>query len=562
MESYSSTKTQSWLIWFLRGVLILSFLFLITRLIDLQVIKGAYYRQLSEGNRIRRVPIVAPRGKIYARNGELLADNIEVRKRVVFDPASGFTKEVVGLHDSGDDIIVEWRRHYPPGSVAAHIVGYLGEVGPDELGRVDAACIERGPRSLGELVGRMGLERQYQCSLSGVNGEELVEVDSFGNKVRTLGIKNATPGDDLTVSLDLSLQRKIAELMEGKTGAVIVTDSRGEVFSLYSSPSFNLNVFATSDTKSINAIMNSPDQVLYNRAIGGRFPPGSVFKPLVAIASLEENIVDKNYTYFDRGFIEIKTLYGDFSYRNWYYIQYGGTEGEVDLARAIARSTDTLFYEVGGMMGVDKIAEWSRKFGLDKQSGIDIPGEVAGIVPDREWKEIHKNEQWFLGNTYHYSIGQGDLAITPLALNMMTQAVATGKLCTPRFGFDAECRDLGIKKENLDYVHEGMRQACAFGGTGFTFFEINAAADDGAEILIVQGEGASELRKEIGVHTVSCKTGTAETGDGKLPHSWFTFFAPMENPEIVVTVLVENGGEGSQVAGPIAREIYNHWFSK
>jgi penicillin-binding protein 2 len=238
----------------------------------------------------------------------------------------------------------------------------------------------------------------------------------------------------------------------------------------------------------------------------------------------------------DEGQITIKTLYGDFTYNNWYFTQYGGREGQIDLTRALARSTDTFFYTIGELVGPEKIAEFAHKFSLDEKTGIDLPGEVVGLIPTPEWKKKVKNEDWFLGNTYHLSIGQGDVAITPIELNMMTQAIATdGEYCKPTLSSEAkgDCRSIDIEKENFDLVKEGMKEACAAGGTGYTFFDF--------------------------VPVVGCKTGTAEVGVGDDTHAWFTLFSPFERPEIVVTVLVEKGGEGSKVAGPIARSIMNRW---
>jgi penicillin-binding protein 2 len=547
MQSLNSIKVQSWLAWFLKGVLIVGFLILISRLVDLQVIKGAYFRQLSEGNRIRRVSIAAPRGRIFSRNSELLVGNIEIKKRIVFDPVEGYKKtdDITGADDS--ELLSEWLRDYKLGSVAAHLTGYLGEVGFDEVGKVKALCPEMGPREMGTLIGRGGLEEQYECTLRGVDGEELVEVDVQGNKVRTLGRKEPIAGKDLTISVDLDLQKKVAELMAEKKGAVIVSDSEGAILALYSSPSFDPNVFIR-EKRSDEAVdaLNNSELPLFNRVLGGKYHPGSTYKPLVAIAALEEGIIDSGFTYRDRGQITIKTLYGDFSYANWFFTQYGGVEGDINLTRAIARSTDTFFYEVGDMLGVDKMVVWSEKFGLGGKTGIDLPGEIEGLVPSPEWKQNLRGERWFLGNTYHMAIGQGDLAVTPLGLHKMITTIANdGEFCTPGVavgtGEDEKnrCIDLQIEKSNIDLVKEGMVAACTSGGTGFTFFD---------------------FEEKFG-KSVACKTGTAEIDDtSDDTHAWFTAFAPANHAEIVVTVLVERGGEGSRVAGPIAREILNYWF--
>lgn len=510
----------------MKGLLIFGFLLLTGRLIELQVIKGGYYRSLAEGNRIRRVVIPAPRGLILARGGEILVGNK-----------------------------AEYQRDYPLGEAFAHVSGYLGEVGPEEVGKIDPQCLQKGPKLLGSLVGRGGLEERYNCLISGVSGKELIEVDTAGKKIRILGRNDPVPGRNIKTNIDYKLQKKAAEVMGDRKGAIIISDPAGEILALFSAPSFDPNAFLPgADKSTIAKILNDKDLPLFNRAIGGLFHPGSVFKPLVAIAALEEGEIDGNYTYEDTGVISVKTPYGDFSYSNWYFSQYGKTEGKIGLIKAIARSTDTFFYKLGELVGIEKLDEWMGNFGLNKLVGIDIPGEIKSLIPSPEWKLKEKGEKWFLGNTYHLSIGQGDLALTPLALNNIPSVIASdGKLCTPRIvnkeGFGKSgCKDLKMKKENLNMVKQGMVEACSpalpaggSGGTGYTFFDWTSRPSTSRS------------------GPVACKTGTAETNEDGKTHAWFTLFAPADFPEIILTVLVEGGGEGSKVAGPIAREIMDYW---
>lgn len=527
METLISNQKQSWLVWFLRGVLILSFLILSGRLFELTVIRGAYFRSLSEGNRIRRIPIVALRGNILARSGEVIASN----KKAEIDDN--------GVAEKGG-IIIEWNRYYPQGFDFAHITGYLGEVLSEELGKVAGECSEKGPRILGALIGRSGLEERYDCFLSGIDGEMLLEVDAHGKKLRILGRRNPRPGEDLYTNIDFGLQKRVSDLFDGNKAAVVVTTQEGEILTLYSSPSYDPNVFVEKgkDEERSNFLLDK-NLPIFNRVIGGIFHPGSVYKPLISIASLEEGKIDKDYRYKDEGQITIKTLYGTYSYRNWYFTQYGGVEGEIDLVKALARSTDTFFYKIGELTGINAIVSWSEKFGFNKKTGIDIPGEVEGLVPSPDWKLNVKGERWFLGNTYHLSIGQGDLAVTPLAVNTAIASFANGgKICKPKLVGETECYDLEIDKKNIDLVIKGMVAACSSGGTGYTFFDF----------------------EELTGIKVACKTGTAEDG-GRKPHAWFSVFAPVEDPQIVVTVLVENAGEGSSIAGPIARDILNYYFN-
>jgi penicillin-binding protein 2 len=255
----------------------------------------------------------------------------------------------------------------------------------------------------------------------------------------------------------------------------------------------------------------------------------------VAIAALEEEEIDKDYLFEDTGVITVETPYGNFSYSNWYFNQYGGREGKIGVVRAIARSTDTFFYKLGEFVGIDKLVDWEKKFGLGEGTGVDIPGEIGGLVPSPEWKKEVIGELWFLGNTYHNSIGQGYLALTPIEVASITATLSQGKLCEPQIAKDGDCKDLKLSKANLSLVKEGMVAACTSGGTGYTFFDFPLK--------------------------VACKTGTAETNEDGKTHAWFTLYAPADFPEIVTTVLVERGGEGSRVAGPIARKIMDYWHS-
>ncbi len=554
METYLNSKSETWLPWFTRGLIVVVFVLLVGRLFELQIIKGAFYKELSESNRIRRVNISAPRGKILARGGEVLVSNKEIKKRVIFDPSEGYEKveDISGALEI--ELITEWERYYPLAEKFAHVSGYVGIVDPEELGKIDPKCMEKGPKKLTSVVGRTGLEEYYNCLLTGVDGELLLEVDTSGKIIRILGRKDPIPGIDLKTNIDYGLQNKLADSIKNKEGvdplliedpqsldaAGIVTDAEGQVMALYSYPSYDPNLFVKRHTDiEILDILNDDRMPMFNRVIGGTFHPGSVFKPLVALAAREEAI-DKDYKFTDNGVIEIKTIYGNYSYSNWYFTQYGGVEGEIDLPKAIARSTDTFFYKIGELAGVDKLDDWGTKMGLDKKTEIDLVGEVAGLVPSPKWKEETKNEKWFLGNTYHFSIGQGDLAVSPVGENRMITAIAnSGKLCDPRIFGKGECLDLKISTEDISDVKKGMVMACSEGGTAFSFFPVNKGADD--------------------KNNVACKTGTAETTDGKNPHAWFVMFVPSQNPEMVATILVENGGEGSRVAGPIAKSIYDYW---
>jgi penicillin-binding protein 2 len=502
MTAINTSKIQSRFSWVLKGVLVLGGLVLLSRLTELQVIKGGYFRGLAEGNRI------------------------------IFDPKKGFEKVDEISNAKDEELVTEWLRDYVYADKLAHIGGYVGETTKEEVGKVNSYCISKGPRKISELIGRSGLEEQYECVLSGIDGEELVEVNTAGEKIRTLGRKPAVPGQDIKTNLDIGLQKKLAEVLKDVRGVAVASNLEGEILALYSSPSYDPNIFIDNPTEEeVESVVSNPDLPFFNRAISGAFPPGSVFKPVVAMAALEEKEITRAYIYDDPGVITIK----EFTYENWYFSQYGATEGEIDLIRAIGRSTDTFFYKVGEKLGIDRIEKWAHLFGFGKLTGIDLPGEVAGVMPNPTWKERVKGERWFLGNTYHVSIGQGDITATPVQINTAISAVASGgKLCSPRIAGDTKCEELDVRKENIDLVKEGMVAACSEGGTGYSFFNFQPQ--------------------------VGCKTGTAETGKEDTTHAWFTVFAPAESPEIVLTVLVEEGGEGSKVAGPLAKQVMEYWF--
>jgi penicillin-binding protein 2 len=540
MNSLATSKSQSWLSWFLRGILILLFLILFAKLFEVQIIKGKYYRDLSQGNRIRHVVIPAARGRILARGGEELATNVEIKKRVKFESDGSFkiTEDLTGAKE--EEFITDYKRIYPLNDKFSHALGYLAQISPEEVGKINPDCPEKGPRTSDALTGKTGLEQSYECSLLGVPGEELVEVNTSGSEIRILGKREPTAGRDLKTTINYGLQLEVASAMEGKKGAAIVTDTSGQILAFYSYPGFNPNLFINkNNSQEISSLLKNPDLPFFDRVISGTYHPGSVFKPIVTLAALQEKAIDKNFRYNDQGVIKVN----DYSYSNWYFTQYGRTEGLVDLIKAIARSTDTFFYTIGQKVGPDNIAKWAKSFGLDTVTGIDIPGEAAGLIPTPEWKEETKKESWFLGNTYHMSIGQGDVSSTPIEINNYISGIANnGKICKPRFNLESSpnCRTVAVAKNNLNLIKLGMEAACTEGGTAFTFFDFPQKHDG---------------------TIVACKTGTAEVGTDGIPHAWFTFFSPADNPEIIATVLIERGGEGSGVAGPIARKIADFYFA-
>ena len=499
------------------------FAVLLFKLFFLQVVFGADYAQRAEQNRIKMIATPAVRGVIYDRQGKIMARN---------------TPE---------------GREYPLGPAAAHVLGYLGEADEQE---VNSFAV-----SLGAQIGKIGIERAADKLLRGIDGGTIVELNSQGEVLRELSHQDSIAGQDLFLFIDADLQQTALDLLKDLKGAVIASKPSGEVLLLASSPSFDPNVFTLNkDEEKIKEILEDEAKPMFNRAIGGQYPPGSVFKIIPAVAGLETKVIEPYETIEDTGEIKI----GEFRFGNWYFDQYGQKEGLVDMIKAIRRSNDIYFYKVGERLGISKLAAWARAFGLGKPTGISINGEVNGLVPDAEWKEKVKDEDWYLGDTYITAIGQGDLQTTPLQVNQMVGVIASdGKLCRPRLIKDnnkEKCEALPIDQQTIQVVKEGMKQACQPGGTGWPLFEFKVQNED----LKVDGvnffQEASDSAQTVRI-PVACKTGTAEFGDPEdRTHAWFSAFAPANDPEIIVTVLLEAAGQGSDEAAPVAKEILKKWF--
>jgi penicillin-binding protein 2 len=493
------------------------------------IIKGGRYKKLARKNRIREISISAARGKIFDRNGKVLAEDVVSWKD---DQNNWISKdEALERMVKGEMVKVVLQRVYPSLEASAHLTGYLGRASSKEVGEL--RCPEKRLVYLStDWVGRGGLEQEFDCLLAGREGKKMIELDSLGKLVREIGQVKAKKGNDLTTTIDIDLQNDVWDLIKDKKASVvIVKPNSGEVLSLVSSPSFNPNSFGVkANSEKISGWLGDKEGLPFlDRATSGSYHPGSVFKPVTSIAALQEGKIDAETEVEDTGFLKV----GDWQYGNWYWLDYGRKEGMVNLVKALKRSNDIYFYKIGEWTGPDNIAKWARIFGYGQKTGIEIPGETKGLVPSPQWKEEYKGERWFLGNTYHYAIGQGDLLATPLQVTMAIAAVANqGSYCQPHLVKERQnsCHDLGIKQANIDLVKQGMVEACSSEGTGFSFFDYQPR--------------------------VVCKTGTAEVGDGSdQAHAWFTLFAPANDPKITLTVFIERGGSGAHEAGPIAKQI-------
>ncbi|MBI2621834.1 MAG: hypothetical protein HYW63_04310 [Candidatus Levybacteria bacterium] len=547
----------------------------LSRLFYLQIIKGQYYRNLSEQNRIKTIVIHAPRGIIFDRNGKPLVYNVPGFRQVV----GGQTKligqeEAIELIASGTkNLEIDSLRQYPYKDSLAHVLGYVGQVSSEELKTAEFANYKAG-----DVVGKTGIEREYEGFLKGEDGKQLAETDSSGKVVRKLGETDAAAGRNITLTIDSDLQKRAYRAMEKvEKGALIVSTPRGEILALVSKPSFDPNLFtlgkdykisASSTYKNVSEILlDTTRQPFLNRAVSGRYPPGSTFKLITAAAGLQNGIIDTSYKVVDTGIVRV----GQFSFANWYYTNYGGKDGDVDVIKGIKRSNDIFFYKLAEKIGNEELSEMARKFGVDKLLGIDVMGEEEGLVPTDEWKRKVIGERWFLGDTYHFGIGQGYILATPIAVNSWAQTIASGGTLYRPFIL----KDLGHKKLNdkfldsatINPIRQGMIESCAPGGVAWPLFEFRVKNEklkiDGKNFLEAPLATTSSSFKDYRKVSIACKTGTAQHGgENTMPHAWITLFAPAYDPQIVITVLAEESGEGSNVAAPIAKEILTEWFSR
>ena len=583
---------------FFWGVVLVVIALLLLRTFYLQGVKGTYYRDVAENNRIRSVAVKAPRGIIWDRNGQVLARNIpsfdvvftpidlptienerdllygqlsdslamnkEEIKRIIneadknskssyllkegidYDEALVLTEKFEGLH--GVYLDKTARRDYIDGPIFSNIIGYDGKITKEEK--------EENPDYLmTDYIGKNGLEYTYEKWLHGSHGEHRMEVDSNGDIKEDLGVINPTPGDELSLYLDADLQRKSYEVLskildenEDATGAALaaINPKTGGVLALVTLPSYDNNLFAQGISNSqYSDLINNPNNPLLNRPVSGEYPPGSTYKPLMSVAALDGGLINENTTIDCHGAISI----GQWKFPDW------KTHGLTDIKKAIAESCDVFFYAVGGGwgdvpgLGVDRMYSYSRLFGLGGLLGIDLPSEANGNIPNEEWKFKTFGENWYIGDSYHDAIGQGFITATPLQMADATATIANGgtlfrpqlveKIKKPDGKEDLLepqiIRDDFVSSDSIRVTREGMRQT------------------------VTEGSGASLNDLEV---KSAGKTGTAQFGSEDKTHSWYVSFAPYDNPEIAMAVLVEGGGEGHSFATPATKDIYKWYFEE
>ncbi len=561
------------------------FLFLVGGYWNLQIRNEDLYSLKAERNRIKSFPIPAPRGKILDRDKRVFVDNHssfsvllsretlhEDHLRAIAEGLNLDYEDVlarlkryrprpkyeamilkeeltpseiafVEAHRDPDtypelELIHTERRVYPSNGFAAHLVGYVGEVSEAELNQADFAKYRQG-----DLVGKTGLERQYNETLSGVDGQRQVLVNNKGEERRVLGFKAAVPGQSIETTIDLDLQTVMELAMEGRRGGAIALDPRnGEVLAMTSKPGYDLAKLSSRDrSREWRDIFSNPEKPLLNRAIQAQLAPGSTFKPIVAIAALESGEID-NETSFGCG--------GGFNfYGRYFHCHNKRGHGSTSLRRGIAQSCDVYFYQVGNRIGIDQIAKYAELAGFGAKTGIDLPSEAEGTLPSTKWKVRALREKWYGGDTISVAIGQGYLTATPIQLAHAYGGLVMGGVWhTPHLIKGNVSQKPARKAElNLDHVRQVMDGVCD----------------------VVNGGGTAG-RARLPNNEMCGKTGTAQiasneyqkaTGIRLKDNAWFVAFAPRVNPEIVVSVLWEEGEHGPD-AGLIARDIVKAYLDK
>ena len=559
------------------------FLFLVTGFWELQIKHPEIYNERAERNRIKELPIVAPRGKILDRDGRVIVDNHSTWSLILSreNLRTEHLHEIAdGLHLDYDDLvrkvnryksrpkyepiiikeeltpadlafvdshrdpetfpemetIESQRRLYPQNGVLAHVIGYTGEISEPELDIPEYAKYNQG-----QIIGKTGIEKEYNETLMGVDGERQSVVDNRGKEREVLGIKEAKPGRNLQLTIDLDLQ-VVAELsLQGHRGAVVALNPQnGEILAMASQPTFDPNKFAvrikSADWKELT---RDPGNPLLNRAIQAQWAPGSTFKPIIALAGLESGSINKETTFF---------CGGGASFFGHYYACWG-KHGEVSLHKGITQSCDSYFYNVGNKTGIDSIAFYAHQAGLGEKSGVDLPNEASGTVPSPEWKLRNFREKWYAGETISVSVGQGAVTVTPLQIARAIGGLAAGGVWhTPHLlvaGTKTEQPyEWTLNPENVHDIVYGMYGVVNEGGTG--------------------------ARAQIPHIDVCGKTGSAQIASaeyekahpGMKDNAWFVGYAPCYKPEIIVSVLWENVGIHGQFAAPTARDVIKAYFDK
>ncbi len=573
-------------------IISLFFVILFFRLFQMQIIKGEYYRKVSEENRIEIIYKKAPRGIIFDTNKNIMVNNLpsfnvvyiphsmdpslkdqtarllgvlfnknpsDIVQLLNFSSLSSFEPVVLAsdierniamavleqkTNMGGIDIDIGFMRRYMNNDLTAHLLGYVGRINTSEFERLGGSSHYKRD----SIIGKYGLEKLYDNYLRGIDGGTCIEVTARGRQIKVINQIEPVPGNNMILNIDLKLQQVCSEALGSNNGTIIVMNpNTGAILAMISSPGFNPNLFidTVDRRKKIASILKDSRYPMLNRAIQCQYAPGSIFKIITAICALEEGLISPNEKIECEGYLVLGKH--NRLFRCW---KENG-HGKVDFKKALVESCDVYFYQLGLRIGVGKLAEYSRMFGLGELSGIDLPSEKKGIVPDRQWKRERLNEGWWDGDTLNMAIGQGYFLTTPLQMvNLMSIVANGGVFFKPRIVNRIESPQGDLIKEfgpvELSRVDISEKSWKILKDTLF------------AVIHDKKGTGSAAMLKSV---SVAGKTGTAQNPQGD-DHAWFTCYAPTENPEIALVVFVEHGGQGSVVAAPIARKILEYYFKE
>ncbi|MFQ5579782.1 MAG: penicillin-binding protein 2 [Nitrospiria bacterium] len=572
------------------GLIAIGLFLLLLRAWYLQIVQGDYYLELSENNRLRVIETPPPRGRIYDRHGSVLvnnppsnnlyvvmgdmpepeeiiprlsrmigmppdeiADRFKTNKRDPFLPIKikeDLTMKEVALIEGhrldlpGVNIQSEFKREAVYGTLAAHLIGYVGEVTQKQL----ASGKYKDARG-GSIIGQYGIEQSHDTTLRGTRGRKRIEVDALGHERSVLKITPPLQGDDLFLTLDLNVQRTAEEALAQRPGAIVAMDpNNGEILAMVSHPPFNPNMISKGiSSKAWKALLEDDNRPLTNRVIHGQYPPGSVYKIVMGTAILESRMASAGDEIACKGFVR----FAGRTYRDW---KWNG-HGQVNLHRSLVESCDVYYYEMGAKLGVDTISQFSYIFGLGRPTGIGLAYEKRGLIPTSEWKKRVYKEAWFPGETLSVSIGQGFVLTTPIQLASMISAVAAdGVIYPPQ-----------LLKKIRRHSTQSVEKLPSVKGRQLPIASKTIRAIQSALVGVVADPKGTATRSRSEKVSIGGKTGTAQVvarpeDDKELPdhlndHAWFVAYAPVEDPKIAVVVLVENGGHGGAEAAPLAKTV-------
>lgn len=597
------------------GILVVLTLFLVARFFYLQIVQFDIYATLSDKNRIQVQPLPPIRGLIYDRNGELLADNSPSFNLVLtpervddMDATLAKLSSVLQLSDEevqafqkrlkrrprpfesvplrfkltqeeiarfsvdrhampGVEVEARLVRHYPKGDLMVHAVGSVRRINENDARRLDPVAY-----SGTDHIGKIGVERYYESDLLGTVGYQQVEIDARGKVMKILESDLPSPGKDLVLHVDSSLQQAASDALGDRRGIIVAIEpDTGGILAMVSKPGYDPNLFVTGiDFATYASLRDSPDVPLFNRALQGQYEPGSTIKPIIGLAGLVTGMTTADYAIEDPGWFKLPN--NERLYRDWNWTTSGlGGHGLVNLEKAIYRSCNVYFYSLAVKMGIDRIDDYLALFGFGVNTALDLPEARSGLLPTREWKEDTRGLPWYPGDTMNIGIGQGDMLVTPLQLATAVTVIANrGKWVAPRMlksGSDLLERSSVTRMDSIELIPDHVWD--------LVIGAMEKVVHRGNQVYGENGTAWAYIGQDI-PYRMAGKSGTAqvvgiaqgeeyneeELDERQRKHAWFVAFAPVEKPEIALAVLVENGGGGSSVAAPVARAVIDHHLLK